>query len=111
MNIRKRKPGQLPEREVDSEPIYHARRRFLQAAGLCVSGLASRFGAVFTAGAAPRSAELRSLTAQRNPKFKVDGRQISPEAITAAYNNYYALLTDKRPVTELTAAIDSRSWR
>src|SRR5438445_8660351 len=92
MKIRKPKPGQLPEREVSSEPIYHARRRFLQAAGIGVSGLASRLGAVFTAGTTPRSAELRSLTAQRNPKFKVEGRQISPEAITAGYNNYYEFL-------------------
>ncbi len=111
MKIRKPKPGQLPEREVSSEPIYHARRRFLQAAGLGVSGLASRLGAVFTAGTTPRSAELRSLTAQRNPKFKVEGRQISPEAITAGYNNYYEFLTDKRRVAELAAGFHSRPWQ
>src|SRR5207253_10318615 len=54
------------------------------------------FRSVFTAGTTPRSAELRSLTAQRNPKFKVEGREISPEAITAGFNNYYEFLTDKR---------------
>ncbi len=111
MLIRKRKPGEVPEREVSPESVYLGRRRLLQAAAASVAGLAPRLGAAFSSpGVAPAEA-LRPLSASRNPQYKVEGREITPESITAGFNNFYEFTVEKRRVAQLAEQFQSRPWQ
>ncbi len=111
MLIRKSKPGEVPEREVTPEPIYLGRRRLFQAAALGLSGIASRLRATLPSGEKPGAGALRPLPASRDAKYKVEGREITLEAITAGFNNYYEFTTEKRRVAELAEHFDSRPWQ
>ncbi len=111
MLIRKPKPGEVPEREVAPESIYLGRRRLLRAAALGVSGIASGLGAAFSSPAAAGAEALRALNAPRNQKFKVEGREISPEAVTGGFNNYYEFTVEKRRVAQLAEQFQSRPWQ
>ena len=111
MLIRKSKPGEVPEREVTPEPIHLGRRRLFQAAVLGLSGIASRLRATLPSPEKPRAGALRPLPAPRDAKYKVEGREITPEAITAGFNNYYEFTTEKRRVAELAEHFDSRPWQ
>jgi len=111
MLIRKSKPGEVPEREVTPEPIYLGRRRLFQAAALGLSGIASRLRATLPSREKPPAGALRPLPAPRDAKYKVEGREITPEAITAGFNNYYEFTTEKRRVAELAEHFDSRPWQ
>ena len=111
MLIRKRKLGEVPEREVIPESVYLGRRRLLQAAAAGFAGLASGLGAACSSrGAAPAEA-LRPLPAPRNPQYKVEGREITPESITAGFNNYYEFTLEKRRVAQLAEQFQSRPWQ
>ena len=111
MYIRKHKPGELPEREVTPESVYLERRRFLRTAAIGLGGLAAGLGTAVSSPAAPGAPALRPLEAKRNPKYKVEGREITPEAITAGFNNYYEFLTDKRRVAQLAESFQTRPWQ
>ncbi len=111
MFIRKRKSWELPEREVTPESIYLGRRRLLQLAGLGVGRLAAGVGAAFSASDQASAGALAALSAPRNPRFKVEGRNISPEPITAGFNNYYEFLTDKQRVAERAQNFQAHPWQ
>ena len=111
MLIRKPRPGVLPEREVTSASVYLSRRRLLRGAAVTLGGVASNLGATLASLAARPATALRPLTAPRNPKYKVEGREISPESVTAGYNNYYEFTLEKQRVGELAAQFDSRPWQ
>ncbi len=111
MLIRKPKPGEVPEREVTPESIYLGRRRLLRAAALGFSGVASSLGATLASSDKARVGALRALPAPRNSKYKVEGRDIAPESITAGFNNYYEFTVEKRRVAELAEHFESRPWQ
>jgi sulfoxide reductase catalytic subunit YedY len=111
MLIRKPKPAEVPEREVTPESIHLGRRRLLHAAALGFSGAASSLGAALASGDKPSVEGLRRLSAPRNSKYKVEGRDITPESITAGFNNYYEFTVDKRRVAELAEHFESRPWQ
>ncbi len=109
--IRKRKPGEVPERKVTPESVYLGRRRLFQAVAAGFGGLASALGAAFSSPAATPAEALRPLPAPRNPKYKVEGREISPESVTAGFNNYYEFTTEKQRVARLAEQFQSRPWQ
>lgn len=125
MWLRKAKAWQLPEREAAAESVYLSRRKLLgTAAALAAGGVACRGGGILvscgglgggdaneSAGGAAQGPPLHPLSAARNPKYKVEGRGISPESVTAGYNNYYEFFTDKRRVAEWAARFTSRPWQ
>jgi len=113
MNIRIRKPWQLAEGQVTPEAIYRSRRRFLQAAiaGAGAMGLAAGAKLFSPGGRASAAAALAPLNALRNPKYKVEGREISAEGLTAGYNNFYEFSLDKQAVGREAAKFKSRPWQ
>ncbi len=111
MLIRKPKPGEVPEREVTPESVYLGRRRLLQAAALGVGSVASSLKAAASSRDNTRAAGLHPLAASRNPEFKVEGREITPEAITAGFNNYYEFTVEKQRVAALAEHFESRPWQ
>src|SRR5712692_1159909 len=111
MLVRKRKPAEAPEREVTPESDYLGRRRLLQAAAAGFAGLASSLGTASGSRAAVPAAALRPLPAPRNPKYKVEGREISPEAVTGGFNNYYEFTLEKQRVAQLAEQFQSRPWQ
>jgi len=111
MLIRKPRPGELPEREVAPESVYLGRRRLLRAAVLGFSGIASSLSATLSSTPAAPADALRPLGAPRNSKFKVEGRELSPEAVTAGYNNYYEFTVEKRRVAQLAEQFQARPWQ
>jgi len=119
MLIRIPKPWEIAEREAAPEDVYRSRRRFLQSSALLIggatfaplsAGLAGCSAALDSSAAAAR-ASLKPLDAARNPKYIVPGRDISPEAITAGYNNFYEFTTDKERVAKLAENFRTRPWR
>jgi sulfoxide reductase catalytic subunit YedY len=111
MLIRKPKPGEVPEREVTPESVYLGRRRLLRAAAAGFGGLAASLRAALAARDKPRPAALTPLSAPRNPKYKVEGRDITPEAITAGFNNYYEFTIEKQRVAQLAEQFQPRPWQ
>ena len=113
MLIRIPKPWEIPEREAAPERIYRNRRRFLQASGLLAGGALIGAGAVLRSRASTSvsTVALKPLNAARNPKYRVEGREISPEAITAGYNNFYEFTTVKEQVARVAEKFRSRPWQ
>jgi sulfoxide reductase catalytic subunit YedY len=110
MLIRKPRPGSLPEREATSESAYLSRRQLLRTSEVALGGIAANLGTAPGSPAAPAAA-LRPLVAPRNPKYKVEGRAITPEAVTAGFNNYYEFTLEKQRVAELAERFESRPWQ
>lgn len=111
MLMRKKMPEKVLEREVTPESVYLGRRRLLQAATAGLGRLTNTLHAAVSARAKPRAEALRALEARRNTQFKVEGREISPESITAGFNNYYEFTVDKKRVAELAERFTSRPWQ
>lgn len=107
MWIRRPKPWALPERDVTPEPFYRSRRQFLRTA-LGLGGAA----AGLMAGARLRAAgnDAQTLEAPRNPRYRVEGRGITPAAIVGGYNNFYEFTLEKRRVAEVAAGFQTRPW-
>jgi sulfoxide reductase catalytic subunit YedY len=117
MLIRARKAWELPEREVTPESVYRnrprglSRRQLLETVGSAALGARIGAGSGWHAHAAvPQRASLRALNAPRSPKYKVEGREITSEEITAGFNNFYEFTLDKQRVGELAEKFTSRPW-
>jgi sulfoxide reductase catalytic subunit YedY len=128
----KPKGWEIPEREVTPEKVYLARRRFLGAAAMGLGSVTAAIGGAAKALAPishqaisdaelqshersglanPREEAWPSLVAARNSKYKVEDRPITPESITAHFNNYYEFTLKKQRVAELAADFQARAWR
>lgn len=110
MLIRISKPWDLPERRAAPEAVFHQRRRFLRAAAVAASCLAG--GTSAGLGKALSASDARRFTAPRHPQFqRVEGRAITPEAITGRYNNFYEFGMDKQRVAERAANFITHPWQ
>src|SRR5689334_16944201 len=105
MFIKIKRGWEMPESAATPEGVYFRRRDFLAAAGIAAAAplLASPARAD---DAADPSASLYPV--QRNDKYKLD-RDVTPEAMSTHYNNYYEFDTSK-DVAELAQALPLRSW-
>ena len=125
MLIRIPRGWELPEQDITPESVYRSRhatafgthtrhggrRGFLRAATACLGGVAAGLSRALSSSAAAWGEALRPLDAQRNPKYRVEGRAITPESITAHFNNFYEFTTDKQRVAELAERFQSRPWQ
>lgn len=106
--IHRKRPWELPEREVTPEGVYLRRRELLAALGVGAGALLL---------GAPAEAQVRGVgedvrrrfPGQRDARYPLD-RPLTERAIAARYNNYYELTTDKERVAELAADFVSRPW-
>lgn len=81
MLIRSPRPWELPEREATPESLYLSRRRWLQAAGLTATSLA-------TASLTAPNAMASPYAPPRNTQFSLD-RPITDEYLATNYCNFY----------------------
>ena len=94
MFVHRRKGWELPESAATPESVFLNRRALLVGAGAAVAlpGVAAAQEVDPSAGLYP---------VQRNARYELGGREITPEAVNANYNNFYEFGTSKR-----TAAAD-----
>ncbi|VAW14354.1 Protein-methionine-sulfoxide reductase catalytic subunit MsrP [hydrothermal vent metagenome] len=103
MLIKHRRPWELPESQATSETVFLNRRQILAAGG----GLLAAGAVGFDAKAqADPSAGL--YPAPRNPAFTLK-RDITPEEINSAYNNFYEFGSSKS-VAKAARALPIRPW-
>jgi sulfoxide reductase catalytic subunit YedY len=105
MFIKIKRGWELPESAATPEGVYLQRRHFLAAAGI---GLAAPF-ALSSARADDTADPSASLyPVKRNETYKLD-REVTPEALSTHYNNYYEFDSGK-DVADLAQALPIRPW-
>jgi sulfoxide reductase catalytic subunit YedY len=109
MFIRIPKRWEIPEREAAPQSVFRSRRRFLRTGALAASALAG--AATSSIWTPPVEAQQLDFNAQRNPKYQVPGRALTPDAVTGRYNNFYEFGLDKQRVAERAAAFVARPWQ
>ena len=103
MLTRTRRDWELPARAATAEAAFLDRRRFLAASALTLGAIA-----------APRLARAETdpsaglYPAKRNPAFALD-REITPEALSGEYNNFYEFGSHKRIARE-AQKLPIRPW-
>ncbi|RMH18109.1 MAG: protein-methionine-sulfoxide reductase catalytic subunit MsrP [Acidobacteria bacterium] len=121
-------PWRLPEREATAEDVYLNRRQVLRALGLgtlalSVPQLACARQSDGRSAAAPAADEAAMVKpalgssyadrfpAPRNPAYALgDDRTVTPEALSARYNNFYEFTTTKQKVWELAQGYAVEPW-
>ncbi len=111
MRIMRRRGWEMPEREATAEAVFLDRRRFLGASGGLIAGTA--LGGSMLGGMSPAFAAAEDLTtglypAKRNESYKLD-REITAEATSSNYNNFYEFGSQKR-VASAAQALNVRPW-
>jgi len=125
MLIKRTRPWELPESEATPEPVWRARRRIIQTLGL---GAAAAGVNLSTARAGLLDRLLKSGTdgiedaiivpdvpwsgvfpAERNDAYQLD-RSLTPEAVNAAYNNFYEFGSHKS-IWEDAQALEVSPWQ
>jgi sulfoxide reductase catalytic subunit YedY len=105
MFIKIKRGWELPESAATPEGIYLRRRDLLAAAGITITA-----PLVSTAAQAddPADPSAALYPVKRNDKYKLD-RDVTPEALSTHYNNYYEFDTSK-DVAELAQKLPLRPW-
>jgi sulfoxide reductase catalytic subunit YedY len=125
------RPWNLPESEAVPESVYLDRRAFLRKMGLGTAGVAAALAAGGVAGcdaadgrdgAAGQEGPLDQVPdtptaglypeARKDPRFAPGDRHghVTPEDVSAAYNNFYEFGTDKRAVWKRVGNFVARPW-
>ncbi|MEE8524431.1 MAG: hypothetical protein V3T72_10910, partial [Thermoanaerobaculia bacterium] len=109
----------LPERLATPERVYVDRRRVLRSLGLgtlamaiprwaCASDEAAESVPAEMIRPAVRGRFADRFPAPRNAAYGVGDRQLTPESVSARYNNYYEFTTDKERVWQLAKDVRDR---
>jgi len=106
MLIRRRKGWEIPESQATSEHVFFKRRDVLKVAAV--------LPALAALGVAPSLADAFDdpsrafYPAKRNENFVLD-REVTPERITAHYNNFYEFGMSKI-IAEAAESLKTRPW-
>ncbi len=105
MLIKSRRRWEIPEAQATPEAVFLDRRRFIASAGLGA-------GLILAGGLGRARAETSPIAdlfpAPRNEAFKLD-REITPEDVTANYNNFYEFGSHKQ-IAGAAQALKPRPW-
>ena len=104
---------EMPEAEATAEADFFNRRELcktIAAGSILAAGSGPLIGAWSAAEAAPTPADLSSglYPAKRNEAYKLD-REITPEKITATYNNFYEFGSHKN-IWKAAQKLQTRPW-
>ena len=105
MHIHRNRPWDLPEHAATPEHVFLNRRNFL-VSGAAALTAPSILSPVLAQEADP-SAGL--YPARQNGRYQLDGRDITPEAVNANYNNFYEFGSSKR-IASAAQALKIRPW-
>jgi sulfoxide reductase catalytic subunit YedY len=105
MHIHRKRPWDLPEHAATPEHVFLNRRKFL-VAGTSALAAPSILSPALAQEADP-SAGL--YPAKQNGRYQLDGRDITPEAVNANYNNFYEFGSSKR-IASAAQALKIRPW-
>lgn len=100
--IHRRPDWALPSRLITPETVALNRRAFL-------TGGAALLMTPTGVGAAPVAEAVLNPAPPRNPAFADAGRALTPEAISAAYNNFYEFASHKK-IAEKAQALRTEGW-
>lgn len=115
-HIHFKKEWSIAENLATPESAYLRRREFLKGTALTT---AATVGALYGCGPSTLPKVLPQVTlseleksiypAKRNPSYALD-RPITPEAITATYNNFYEFGSDKTDPVHYAQKLNTRPW-
>ncbi|MDB5591594.1 protein-methionine-sulfoxide reductase catalytic subunit MsrP [Enterovirga sp.] len=108
MLIKARRGWEIPEGEATPEQVFLDRRRFVAALGLGAGIAGTGLAGGTAAQAQGRDPTADLYPAKRNEAFRLD-REVTPEKVSAEYNNYYEFSTSKA-VTPASDALKTRPW-
>ncbi|MCA3563124.1 MAG: protein-methionine-sulfoxide reductase catalytic subunit MsrP [Methylocystis sp.] len=105
MHIHRKRPWDLPEHAATPEHVFLNRRNFL------VSGAAALTAPSILSPALAQEADPSTglYPAKQNGRYQLDGRDITPEAVNANYNNFYEFGSSKR-IASAAQALKIRPW-
>lgn len=105
MHIHRKRPWDLPEHAATPEHVFLNRRNFL------VSGAAALTAPSILSPALAQEADPSAglYPAKQNGRYQLDGRDITPEAVNANYNNFYEFGSSKR-IASAAQALKIRPW-
>ncbi len=105
MHIHRNRPWDLPEHAATPEHVFLNRRNFL------VSGAAALTAPSILSPALAQEADPSAglYPAKQNGRYQLDGRDITPEAVNANYNNFYEFGSSKR-IASAAQALKIRPW-
>jgi sulfoxide reductase catalytic subunit YedY len=105
MHIHRNRPWDLPEHAATPEHVFLNRRNFL------VSGTAALAAPSILSPALAQEADPSAglYPAKQNGRYQLDGRDITPEAVNANYNNFYEFGSSKR-IASAAQALKIRPW-
>lgn len=95
----------IPPSEITPEPIWLARRRWMQQLGLGAAAL----GANAWLPATATQSQSSSLAGKPNPLYQVMEKPTSEKDITS-YNNFYEFGTGKKDPSEHASAMQTSPW-
>jgi len=105
MNIIRRRGWEIPESNATPEHLFFSRRAFMAATGASLATAAFPAAAGASDVSDP-SAALYPL--KRNPKYTLD-RDVTPEKVNLAYNNFYEYGTSK-DIAKAAQQLRIRPW-
>ncbi len=105
MHIHRKRPWDLPEHAATPEHAFLNRRNFL------VTGTAALAAPSILSPALAQEADPSAglYPAKQNGRYQLDGRDITPEAVNANYNNFYEFGSSKR-IASAAQALKIRPW-
>lgn len=106
VSIHRRPSWAIPESRATPEAVFRDRRRILKAFGLGAAGLSGLLPSLAGAEEADPTADL--YPARKNDGYKID-RALTPEPISANYNNFYEYGTYKQ-IAEAAQQLKTRPW-
>jgi len=106
MLIRRRKGWEIAEGEATPEPVFFKRRDVLKAAAIWPAAAALSAVPAIADSISDPSSPL--YPAKRNEKFVLD-REVTPERITAHYNNFYEFGMSK-DIAAAAESLKTRPW-
>jgi sulfoxide reductase catalytic subunit YedY len=109
MLIKRPRPWALPESAATSETLFWNRREWLKAAGFAGAALSGAIVPLDHAQAQQANPSDSLFPAQRNPRFTLGDREVTPEEINTNYNNFYEFGSSKR-VRVAAQALRTRPW-
>ncbi len=108
MHVIRRRGWEIPERRVTPEAVYLNRRQIVAGVGAALAGGAAASFSLPAWAQADQTTDL--YPAPRNTRYKIEAdRSVTPESLSARYNNFYEFRTDKY-VADAAEALSTRPW-
>ena len=109
MLIRKRQGWEIAERDLTPESVFLDRRALLAGAGRIGAGALATSLAPLSVRAAEADPSQTLYPLKHDDTYRLDGKEVTPEAINGNYNNFYEFGQSKR-IAAAAQELKTRPW-